>query len=84
MIIPGGRWRGASASQVWKLPAGARGPPWLMPTMNFSISVQSQRMGRASPSGDRGCPQGNEERGHVGFGCRSQFAEQERPQHGGW
>lgn len=38
MIIPGGRWRGASASQVWKLPAGARGLPWLTPTMNFSIS----------------------------------------------
>ena len=27
MIIPGGWWRGVSASQVWKLPAGAPGSP---------------------------------------------------------
>lgn len=27
MIILGGQWRGASTSQVWKLPAGAWGPP---------------------------------------------------------
>lgn len=38
MIIPGGQWRRASASQVWKLPAGAWGPRWLLATVNFSIS----------------------------------------------